>query len=144
LIQPPQIQKLTVDIKSARRRRGNSSNPRSNDDARSGEMSLSPNNSPKGAKAGNHITHLPERNQAALRPPARPGTAVDGRRAAPKVYGSIVRSAPPVKTAWETNGGAATNFKQDLRQRRTHKIALGNLDKEAMQDRITALQRQVN
>ncbi len=30
----------------------------------------------------------------------------------------------------------------DIRQRRVHRVAMGNLDKEEMQDRITALQRQ--
>ena len=83
--------------------------------------------------------YAPERNVPSGRP--RPGTAVDSRKAAPKrVYGSVTRPAQASRTAWEAEGG--TQAHSEIRQRRTHRTAMGNLDKEEMQDRMMALQRQ--
>jgi hypothetical protein len=131
---------MELEIKTSRRRRGNASNSGGTDDNRAGRRSISPSGSPDAPDSEQQHPYYPvERNYAAVRPPARPGTAVESRRAAPskKVYGSI-RPAQPSRTAWDANGGTHA----DIRQRRVQRVAMGNLDKEEMQDRLTALQRQ--
>ena len=132
----PQIHTLQVDVKSARRRRMAGGT----DDAKVGGRPSSPGDS-QDPQFESRTYYAPDRNISVGRP--RPGTAIESRKAAPhkRVYGSIVRPPQPSRTAWEANG--TNQAHTEVRQRRTHRIAVGNLDKEEMQDRMTALQRQV-